>query len=364
MIRKPFSYNAKEIDIRDFPLVFDDILIVPEYSEIETRKEIDVSLELVNLYDEKIKVSLPIINTPHPEIDESNINIFIKNGLIFNVPRFGKYYEKRKEIAKRIKKKDGYVMLSIGLNDFELTKDLIKNKFVDFVCFDLAHGTHPFLLEFLNKLIDLKTIKNINSITIGNLGNIKEYKSLYFKFLKDYNKTSFPKSIKVGIGNGSTCLTRLKTGVGVPQFFALKEFRKTFPDFIIISDGGINYIGDIAKALIYADLVFIGKLLFKCKNITKKIVKKNKFLYNKYFGLSLYKDKKLKSDKDYIEGGKGLVRIEYFNLEELIKDIKQSLQSTLSYCGCNNLYEFKSKVSYYIVNKNTLKENSLRFDND
>ena len=141
---------------------------------------------------------------------------------------------------------------AVGTNkeDIERAKSLIDNG-CDLIVIDTAHGHSKKVLETLYKL---KKIDNKTPFCVGNIATAEAAKKLY---------NSGADIIKVGIGPGSICTTRMVAGIGVPQISAIVEVKKALKNkkIKIISDGGIKFSGDIAKALAAgADAIMMGSI--------------------------------------------------------------------------------------------------------
>ena len=140
----------------------------------------------------------------------------------------------------KVKKKKLIVGAAIGTNqeDLDRARSLISNG-VDLVVIDTAHGHSEKVLKILSKI---KKITKKIPICVGNIATGEAAKKLY---------NSGADIIKVGIGPGSICTTRMVAGIGVPQISAIMEIKKALykKNIKIISDGGIKFSGDIAKAL-------------------------------------------------------------------------------------------------------------------
>ena len=229
-------------------LTFDDVSLIPQHSSIVPNETI-TSVELFK----NLKLKIPLISSAMDTVTESNMAIAIgKLGGIGVIHR-NLSIEKQVQEVKKVKRQKLFVGAAIGVNnsDLERAKELSKAN-VDLIVIDTAHGHTNKVLKIIKKI--KKTIKKI-PLCAGNIATGKAA-----KFLAD----SGVDIVKVGIGPGSICTTRVVAGVGVPQFSAISEVYKNNKNnsIPIIADGGIRYSGDVAKAIgAGADSVMIGSLL-------------------------------------------------------------------------------------------------------
>ena len=228
-------------------LTFDDVLLVPRYSSVlpsETNLHIDLGHNL--------KLKIPFLSSAMDTVTESKMAIAIGvSGGLGIIHRNLNIKKQSNEVAK-VKKLNLKVGAAIGTNsdDLDRAKSLIDNG-VDLIVIDTAHGHSEKVLNILKKV---KKIFNKIPICVGNIATGEAAKKLY---------NSGADIIKVGIGPGSICTTRMVAGIGVPQITAIIEVSKALKGkkIKIISDGGIKFSGDIAKALAAgADAIMMGSI--------------------------------------------------------------------------------------------------------
>ena len=192
-------------------LTFDDVLLLPKYSNI-LPSETDISVSLTK----NIKLKVPFLSSAMDTVTESKMAIAIAAaGGLGVVHRNLNIRDQTNEIIK-VKKKKLYVGAAVGTNkkeDIERAKSLIENG-CNLIVIDTAHGHSRKVLEMLSKL------KKINSnipICVGNIATAEAARRLY---------NSGADIIKVGIGPGSICTTRMVAGIGVPQISAIMEVKQ------------------------------------------------------------------------------------------------------------------------------------------
>ena len=190
-------------------LTFDDVLLIPKYSDV-LPSETDISLNL----SKKIILKVPFLSSAMDTVTESKMAVAIaESGGIGVVHRNLNIKKQTKEIIK-VKKKKLIVGAAVGTNreDLERARSLIDNG-CDLIVIDTAHGHSEKVLKTLSKL---KKINFNVPICVGNIATAEAAKELY---------NSGADIIKVGIGPGSICTTRMVAGIGVPQISAIMEVK-------------------------------------------------------------------------------------------------------------------------------------------
>ena len=224
---------------------------------------------------------------------------------------------------------------------------------VDVIVIDTAHGHSTKVLKILSKI---KKIHSKIPVCVGNIATGEAAKKLY---------NSGADIIKVGIGPGSICTTRMVAGIGVPQITAIMDVKKALgkKNIKIISDGGIKFSGDIAKALAAgADAIMMGSIFAGTdESPGKKFKFKNK-IYKQYRGMgsigamssgsaNRYFQKNHKDKSKFVpEGVEG--RVEYKgSLAKIIYQLQGGLRSSMGYIGAKNLNEIKKKAKFIKITK-------------
>lgn len=233
-------------------LAYDDILMVPQYSDIESRKEVNIG----NWLDESrgLWFSLPIISAPMDTVCEDQMAITLgKMGGLGIVHRYNTI-EKQCEIADTINEEIGSSKFgcAIGITGdyLERATALVESN-VKILCLDVAHGDHILMKKALitlrEKLGDGPHLMAGNVATLDGFNNLACWGA---------------NSIRVGIGGGSICSTRIQTGHGVPSLDSVLDCVRTDKNVAVIADGGIKNSGDIVKALgVGGDFAMLGSIL-------------------------------------------------------------------------------------------------------
>lgn len=330
-------------------LTFDDVLLLPRHSSVLPATT-NISLHLTN----KINLKVPFLSSAMDTVTESKMAIAIaKEGGLGIIHRNLDIKNQSREI-KKVKNKKYLVGAAIGTNkeDFDRARSLVSHG-VDLIVIDTAHGHSEKVLRTLTNI--KKIIKKV-PICVGNIATGEAAKKLY---------NSGADIIKVGIGPGSICTTRMVAGVGVPQISAIMEVKKALnkKKIKIISDGGIKFSGDIAKALAAgADAIMMGSIFAGTEESPGKKFKFNGKIYKQYRGMgsigamsagsaNRYFQKKFKDKSKFVpEGVEG--RVEYKGkVSNIIYQLQGGLRSSMGYIGAKNLEEINKKAKFIKITK-------------
>ena len=330
-------------------LTFDDVLLLPRYSEI-LPSETDISLKLTN----KIALKVPFLSSAMDTVTESKMAIAIASAGGIGVIHRNLNIKKQSNEIKIVKKKKLLVGAAIGTNkeDLERAKSLLNNG-CDLIVVDTAHGHSEKVLKILEIL--KKTSKSV-PVCVGNIATGEAAKKL-FNHGADI--------IKVGIGPGSICTTRMVAGIGVPQISAILEVKKALKNkkIKIISDGGIKFSGDIAKALAAgADAIMMGSIFAGTEESPGRKFKFKGKTYKQYRGMgsigamssgsaNRYFQKKFRDKSKFVpEGVEG--RVEYKgNVSKIIYQLKGGLRSSMGYIGAKNLQQISKNAKFTKITK-------------
>ena len=330
-------------------LTFDDVLLIPKYSDV-LPSETDIS---VNLTD-KINLKVPFLSSAMDTVTESKMAVAIaKAGGIGVIHRNLNIKNQSKEV-KKVKNKKLIVGAAIGTNndDLERARLLIESG-CDLIVIDTAHGHSFKVLKMLSKL---KKINFNVPICVGNIATAEAAKKLY---------NSGADIIKVGIGPGSICTTRMVAGIGVPQVSAIMDVKRVLKNkkVKIISDGGIKFSGDIAKALAAgADAIMMGSIFAGTDESPGKKFRIKGKIYKQYRGMgsigamssgsaNRYFQKNFKDKSKFVpEGVEG--RVEYKgNVSKIIYQLKGGLRSSMGYIGAKDLNQISKNAKFIKITK-------------
>ena len=331
-------------------LTFDDVTLAPRYSEV-LPSDVDTKIIL----SKNLTLKIPILSSAMDTVTESKMAIAIaKAGGIGIIHRNLDIKKQIYEINK-VKKKNLIVGAAVGAGPKEIKRaEAILKEKVDLIVVDTAHAHTKKVAEIIKK-IKKKKLKH-TTLCAGNIATTEAAKFL-IKLGVDI--------IKVGIGPGSICTTRLVAGIGVPQLSAILEVKKGTKNkkVSIISDGGIKFSGDIAKALAAgADAVMIGSLFAGTKETPGKLIKKNGQLYKNFRGMGSvgamnkgsaerYFQKIQQDTSKYVpEGVEGLVKYKG-DLKKIIYKLIGGLKSSMGYLGSKKIINLRNKPKFLKITK-------------
>ena len=331
-------------------LTFDDVLLTPNYSNVLPS---DVSTN-TNLSG-NINLQIPLLSSAMDTVTESKMAISIaKAGGLGIIHRNLDIKKQIIEIKKVISKKLPVgAAVGAGSAEFKRAQALLKQN-ITMIVVDTAHGHTKKVAEIIKKI---KKIKSKNTALCA--GNIATPEAA--KFLANLGVDV----IKVGIGPGSICTTRMVAGIGMPQLSAILAVKKGLKNknVKIIADGGIKFSGDIPKALAAgADAVMIGSLFAGTDEAPGKIIKKNGKFYKSFRGMGSigamnkgsadrYFQTKQKDKSKYVpEGVEGLVKYKG-EVGNIIFQLVGGLKSSMGYLGRKNIKDLRKKAKFVKITK-------------
>ncbi|MCZ6168882.1 IMP dehydrogenase [Campylobacter ureolyticus] len=354
-----------EYRISGVPVVNDDRVLIG----ILTNRDLRFETDFTALVGDKM-TKTPLITAPKgctlddaEEIFKNNkvekLPIVDENGKLDGLITI-KDLKKRIEYPNSNKDKYGRLVVgaAIGVGHFERAEALVDAG-VDVLVLDSAHGHSK---NIINTLKELKSNLDVDVI-VGNVANPKS--------IADLAKAGAD-AIKVGIGPGSICTTRIVAGVGVPQITAISDCAQEAKkyDIPIIADGGIKYSGDIAKALAAgASSVMIGSLLAGCDESPGDLITFQGRQYKLYRGMGSigamtrgsadrYFQEGTASDKLVPEGIEG--RVPYAGtLKNVVFQLLGGLRSSMGYCGSIDIPTFQEKAEFVEITTAGLKESHV-----
>ena len=330
-------------------LTFDDVLLVPRYSGVlpsETNLNIDLG--------QNLRLRIPFLSSAMDTVTESNMAIAIaQKGGLGIIHRNLTISEQVKEI-KKVKKKNLIVGAAVGTGNEDLTR--VKNLLdsgVDLIVIDTAHGHSEKVIKTLSKI---KKIVSRVPICVGNIASGEAA-------LRLYNEGA--DILKVGIGPGSICTTRMIAGIGVPQITAVMEVKKIMKNkkIKIISDGGIKFSGDIIKGLAAgADAIMMGSIFAGTEESPgKKFKYKNKF-YKTYRGMgsigamssgssNRYFQKNHKDKSKFVPEGVEARVVYKGSVYKILYQLQGGLKSSMGYMGAKMIKEIQKKARFIKITK-------------
>ena len=331
-------------------LTFDDVTLKPKYSDV-LPSQVDTSIKLTN----KLKLDIPLLSSAMDTVTESKMAIAIAKLGGLGVIHRNLDIKKQVSEIKKVKKLKLLVGAAVGAGPKELirAKAILKED-LDMIVVDTAHGHTKKVSEIIKFIKKIK--KNKTALCAGNIATPEAAKFL-LRLGVDI--------IKVGIGPGSICTTRLVAGIGVPQLSAILSVRKGVKNknVKIISDGGIKYSGDLAKAFAAgADAVMIGSLFAGTDEAPGKIIKRNGKLFKSFRGMGSvgamnkgsadrYFQSKQKDTSKYVpEGVEGFAKYKG-KVGKIIYKLIGGLKSSMGYLGSKQIKHLRNKPEFVKITK-------------
>ncbi|RLG17606.1 guanosine monophosphate reductase [Nanoarchaeota archaeon] len=325
---------SKKLEEAELGLTFDDVLVVPCYSEVHP-PEADLSTKV----SRRVGLEVLLVSSPMDTVTESEMAIALgKYGGIGIIHR-KKDVEGQVEEVRRVKEKGLKVGGAVGVFDYKRIEALVDAG-VDVIVIDTAHAHSKDVLE---SLVRYKRMCDVD-IVAGNIATPEAAEALIEKGAD---------GLRVGIGPGSACLTRKVSGVGVPQLYAIASVADVASEYEVpvIADGGIKCSGDIVKAVVAgADCVMIGNLFAGTDEAPGEVVEIRGEKFKKYRGMG--SEEVIRELDRYSklvpEGVSGWVPYKG-SVERVIRDLIGGVKSGMGYVGARNLKELKEKGKFVRV---------------
>jgi IMP dehydrogenase len=336
-------------------LTYDDIQLVPKYSGVESRKNIKLNTLITNRYG----LNIPVVASPMDTVCELEMayQIFLKGGAGV-IHRFMSI-EEQSNMVKTLRSmiygegwggpfedwgimyddwhskiKQVPIIAAVGATGdyFERAYELVKSG-ANIILIDVAHGHHENVKNAIRKF--KVGLSSDVDIIAGNIATKEAAIDLC-----DWGADG----LRVGIGGGSLCTTRIKTGFGVPNVTCLQEIVEV-SKVPVMADGGIRTSGDISKALaIGASTVMLGSLIAGTQESPGNIINKNNSLYKRYRGAASLETKTVHNQETRNVEGESTVIPFKGSVKYIIDDLMDGVKSALSYGGASNLKEFNPEI--------------------
>jgi IMP dehydrogenase len=327
---------------------FDDVLIVPKYNKILSRRDVELKTKVTRNY----QIKIPILAANMDTVCESEMAIALGElGGLGVIHRFMTIEEQ----AKQVKEVGGYGLITaaaIGVKDVEERAEALVESGLEIIVIDIAHGHSKYAGKTLDYL--KKTYPHVDVIA-GNIAT---------KDAAEYFLSKGADAVKVGIGPGSLCTTRLMTGSGIPQLTAIMDvYEATKGQIPICADGGIKKPADIVKALgAGADTVMTGYIFAGTNESPGEIIEKNGERFKLYRGSASYdvavKKAELNGEEGdviSVEGEKTLIPYKG-PISPIIKKYLGALASGMTYIGAKNMMGLIGKVDFIEITDSGYEE--------
>ena len=340
----------------DLKLGFKDVLIRPKRSTLKSRSQVILDRSYTFLHSRKQWTGVPVIAANMDTVGTFELaEVLAEYRMLtaihkhYSVDQWAAFLDdKDNDIYARI-------MVSTGTSkdDFKkLGMILSGNPKLDFICIDVANGYAEAFVEFVRRVRDTHPDK---TIVAGNVVTGEMVEELLI---------SGADIVKVGIGPGSVCTTRVKTGVGYPQLSAVIECADAGHGLggRIISDGGCVCAGDIAKAFgAGADFVMLGGMLAGHDESGGELIERDGQQYKQFYGMSsaTAMDKHAGGVAEYRASEGKTVEIPYRGpVSETVKDVLGGVRSACTYVGASALKELTKRTTFIRVQEQENKSYS------
>jgi len=330
-------------------LTFDDVLLVPRYSAV-----LPAETNLYTDLGQNLKLKIPFLSSAMDTVTESSMGIAIaQKGGLGVIHRNLSILDQCKEV-KKVKDKNLLIGAAVGTSNDDLTRaKALINAGVDLIVIDTAHGHSNKVIKIISKI---KKINFKNSICVGNIATGEAA-------LRLYNEGA--DILKVGIGPGSICTTRMIAGIGVPQITAILDVKKSLKNkkIKIISDGGIKFSGDIVKGIAAgADAIMMGSIFAGTEESPGKKYKYKNKLYKSYRGMgsigamsagssNRYFQKNHKDKSKFVPEGVEARVIYKGAVDKILYQLQGGLRSSMGYIGAKKITEIHKKAKFIKITK-------------
>ena len=325
---------------------FDDVLLVPQHSDIESRKDICIASNLGDM-----RFVLPVVSSPMDTISDTKMMLEMQNqGGLAILHRYNTIEAQAEKVlyvseVGRAKK----IAAAIGMSgDYEERAKALVDAGATILCVDVAHGHHEMMRWCLDSL--KQTYAEDIHIMAGNVATLEA-----FEALSEWGADS----IRVGIGGGSICSTRIVTGHGVPTLQSVMDCARTTYSTPIVADGGIKTTGDMVKALAAgADFVMIGSMLAGTDETPGDVlIKNNGEKYKEYRGMASKEAQRDWRGKSSTPEGVATIVPYKGPVRYILDDLDGGIRSGLSYTGSRNIRELQAK-SHFILQSSAAQAES------
>lgn len=322
-------------------ITFDDVLLKPQYSDIDSRSQIDVSSKIKDL-----SIGLPIISSPMDTVTESEMLVAMDNSQGLGiVHRYNTISEQSKmvHIAHASGSKNIGAAVGVSGDYLDRAKSAVMAG-ANVICVDIAHGHHSLMKNALKCL--RSSFDETVYIIAGNVATLEG-----FNDLSDWGADA----VRVGIGGGSICSTRIQTGHGVPTLQSIIDCSASDRDASLIADGGIRTSGDVTKAIAAgADFVMLGSKLAGTEETPGEFLhvpemvngKLTYSMHKVYRGMaSVEAQVDWRGHTSSVEGVSSTVP-HRGKVKDVLEEIERGLRSGMSYSGSRSIREFQLRAQF------------------
>lgn len=343
---------AREIPVA---LSYDDVLLVPQKSDVESRRQVDLSTQLTP----RINLKIPLISANMSDVTGVDMAITLgRLGGLGILPRFHNIEEQVVMVGK-VKEAGVTPVASLGIKEgfMREARELVKAG-VSILTVDVAHGYMSRVARVTEAL--RAEFRDDIDLIVGNIVTQDAARDLY---------NAGADCVKVGVGPGSICTTRVETGSGYPQFSAVDNIGEVarILNKTLIADGGIRSPGDVVKALgVGASAVMMGGQFAGTTEAPGELVNRDGKKYKEYNGSTSGIEKSkhvgngvVKGDEqEYQEAIEGVSSLVLYKgpVEAVVRRFVSGIRSGLSYSGAHNIEELWTKAVFVRITDGGLRE--------
>jgi IMP dehydrogenase len=326
--------------IRD-GLSYDDVLLVPQRSPVDSRDEIDLSTTLAPGLD----LELPITSAAMDTVTEADLAVALSAAGGFGVLHRFVSAAEQAAMVRDVHARDERVGAAVGIDEAFLDRaNALVEAGVDALVVDVAHGHMERCLDAVEALDDTHPE---TPLIAGNVATAAGARDLAL---------AGADCVKVGVGPGSHCTTREKTGAGVPQLTAVMDAASaaTEAGATVIADGGIRKSGGIVKALLAgADAVMLGGMFSGTTEAPGEVINRDGDRYKISRGMASKEADAERTDKESLEitHAEGIAGLTPYrgDLESVVTELTSGLRSGVSYCGGHTITEARDNAEFVRV---------------
>lgn len=336
-------------------LAYDDVLIVPSTSGIKSRSSVVTSTSLnggggVASPKELSRIKVPIIAAPMDTVISLDlVKQMHECGAYAIWHRFGSLQDNESFLGLRA---GSPTACSVGQLDTDEARSRLfrlVDKGCEVILIDVAHGGNELVAKTVQWIRNFPSFNHC-AIIAGNVATAEESRMLL---------DAGADVLRVGIGSGAFCETRIRTGCGLPTFQSILDIKDKYPLAPLIADGGIKNSGDIVKALAAgADAVMLGRILAGTAEAPGGILTKGGVKYKVGRGMASAAAKQdAGMPVKHVEGASGA--IPYLGtVREVIESLMEGVRSGMSYVGARNLKELRENAEFVVVSPAAQRESA------
>ena len=340
--------------MRKQALTYDDIQLIPNFSDIPTRQNISLAVNVSRNWS----INIPLVGSCMDTVTEYEMAAtLMEMGGVGCIHRFMSIEEQVAQVKKLVAFRETDVsmahlpvMAAVGVVGDYLERAIeLEEAGCNIILIDVAHGHHENM-EIAISMLKENLQEDVTDVIAGNIATADAAEDLI---------TWGADGLRVGIGGGSLCTTRVKTGFGVPNVTLIEDVFKVADGagVPIMADGGIKSSGDIAKALaVGADCVMVGSLLAGTKESPGAILETPAGLFKRYRGSASLETKITHAQKQRNVEGESTTIPFKGGARFIINGLTDGIKSAFSYAGANDLLEYFNQAEYNVVTNAGLAE--------